>query len=265
MPSAVPTDKFMAQIAFKYALNYEFVTANDGGNQIFQYLPKAIADSLNITVDQVINYGIRGVDTAAYKHWITTLAVFMIPKDLNTTLALKVQQPASEFYHNPDPTVEQLTAIVDSTWPLQYGMLPGDKSPSSTYDPQGPATNQASYGGAMGGDIGASRKVNPMSAGIAASAVLAAGAYGAAMIFVARRYRKKKMMHQRSSSVPSTNRYTYGSVAGPAWMSGARNGRLTPGGPGSRGSRGSSSSNGRSIRTQQISAPVMAENSLGWN
>jgi hypothetical protein len=264
---------FLGQIAFDYGLNYNFVASSQGSNQIFTFLREAIAQAIGVPTDQVINYGLRAADTTQYKGWVTTLAVFMIPQDKNTTLEVQIGQPASKFFHNvdekgnPRKVVNDLTALVDPTWPLPYGSLPdGTTAPDTNQNSQDPASNDVTgQGGALPGDTTGSRKVNPTSAGIATGAVLAAVAYGAAMFFVARRYRNKKAAHRRSSSVPSTSRYTYGSVGGGNWMSGARNGRLTPPGPGSRGSRGSSSSNGRSVRTQQISAPVMAENSLGWN
>lgn len=267
MPAQVPADMFLGQIAFQYGLNYNFVASSGGSNQIFLYLKKAIAQAIKVNEDDVVNYGLRAVDTTQYKGWVTTLAVFMIPKDKNTTLEVQLTQPASSFFHNrEDDTVNQLTNLVDPTWPLPYGKYP-DGSSTNQYNAgdQSTGTSDPSHGGALPGDTTGSRKVNATSAGIATGAVLAAVAYGAAMFFVARRYRNKKAAHSRSSSVPSTGRYTYASVSGANWMSGARNGRLTPIVPGSRGSRGSSSSNGRSIRTQQISAPVMAENSLGWN
>ncbi|KAF1980168.1 hypothetical protein BU23DRAFT_444673, partial [Bimuria novae-zelandiae CBS 107.79] len=274
MPTAVPEDMFLGQIAFDYGLNYNFVASNGTSGQIFVYLKQAIAQAIEVDVDDVVNYGLRAADTTQYKGWVTTLAVFMIPKDKNTTLETQLGQPASKFYHNvdadgnPHEVVNQLTSLVDPTWPLPYGKLPDGTG--------APATNQnnpsdlnpsdvTGHGGALPGDTTGSRKFNATGAKIAVGAVVGAIAYGAAMFLVARRYRNKRAAHRRSSSVPSTSRYTYGSVGGGNWMSGARNGRLTPIAPGSRGSRGSSSSNGRSIRTQQISAPVMAENSLGWN
>jgi hypothetical protein len=75
-------------------------------------------------------------------------------------------------------------------------------------------------------------------------------AYGAAMILVARRFKKKRQSHRRSSSVQT---------GGDGWMSGPYNPEN------SRASQGSGDTSGRSVRTQQISAPVMSENSLGWN
>jgi hypothetical protein len=248
-------------------LNWPFVCANDGGTQIFGYLPKAIYEALNVTEDKVIMQGLKPLDTSSYTGFVTTLALFWMPSDLAGTLQAQLRNPPDAFWHNKNETVQQLTDLVNSAIPLQAGSLPGDGSPSLTDDPASQQTGGAQNGGALGGDIGGSHKVQPKSVGIGVGAVVGALAYGSAMFFVARRYRNRRLAHQRTSSVPSSGRFTYGSTqaAGPAWMSGARNGRLTPSGPGSRGSRGSSSSNGRSIRTQQISAPVMAENSLGWN
>jgi hypothetical protein len=267
VPSDYPTNSFMGQVCFKWPLNYPFVSANDGGNQIFKFLPKAIADGLNITQAEVHNIGLKPLDTTAFSGFITTLALFTIPSDLQGKLAAQLRNPADPFWHNQDQTVNDLTNLINTACPLPAGKLPGDSS-SPNQAAGGPAaTNSggAGDGGALGGDINASRPVNASAAGIATGAIVGAIAYGAAMFFVARRYRNKRAAHQRSSSVPSTgSRMTYGSIPGgaAAWMHGARNGRITPG---SLGSRGSDISQGRSVRTQQISAPVMAENSLGWN
>jgi len=257
----------MGQICFKWPLNYPFVSANDGGQQIFHYLPQAIADGLNISVSEVHNLGLKPLNTMEYQGFITTLALFTIPQDLETKLAAQLRNPADSFWHNSDETVNRLTEQINTACPLPAGNYPGNGGAPA--DPAvGPGatspTGGNGDGGAMGGDIGASRKVNSTSAIVASSAIVGAIAYGAAMFFVARRYRNKRLAHQRSSSVPSDGRMTYGSIPGgaTAWMHGARNGRMTPG---SRGSQGSSASQGRSVRTQQISAPVMAENSLGWN
>jgi hypothetical protein len=270
-PGGVPTDiasdsNFMGQVCFKWQLNYPFVSANDGGKQVFHYLPMAIADGLNITQSDVRILGLKPLDTTRYQGFITTMALFTIPKDLQGKLAAQLRNPADPFWHNKDSTVNDLTNLINTACPLPAGKLPGDSSsPNQAGDPASTPSGGVGDGGALGGDMGASRPINGSAAGIATGAIVGAIAYGAAMFFVARRYRNKRIAHQRSSSVPSTgSRMTSGSIPGgaAAWMHGARNGRITPG---SRGSRGSSSSQGRSVRTQQISAPVMAENSLGWN
>ncbi|KAL5119169.1 hypothetical protein ACEQ8H_002877 [Pleosporales sp. CAS-2024a] len=268
VPTTYPPNSFMGQICFKWELNYQFVSANDGGNQIFHYLPMAIATALNITMSQVTNIGLKPLDTTSYLGFVTTVALFTIPANLQDKLQAELRNPADVFWHNPDQTVNDLTKLINTACPLPAGQLPADGSANNQAGGGGTTSTGnggSADGGALGGDINASRPVNASAAGIAAGAVCGAIAYGAAMFFVARRYRHKRAAHQRSSSVPSTgSRMTSGSIPGgaAAWMHGARNGRMSPG---SRGSQGSDSSQGHSVRTQQISAPVMAENSLGWN
>jgi hypothetical protein len=263
VPSAMSPDSFMGQVCFKWQLNYPFVSQKDAGRQVFHYLPKAIAGGLNINESQVQNIGLKPLDTTRDQGFITTIALFTIPKDLASKLQAQLRNPADAFWRNEDATVNDLTNLINTACPLPAGRLPGDGTvPNQAGAPGSTTSGGAGDGGVNGNDIGASRPINKSSAGIAAGAIAGAIAYGAAMFFVARRYRNKRIAHQRASSVPSTgSRMTYGSIPGgaAAWMHGARNGRISP------GSRGSSSSQGHSVRTQQISAPVMAENSLGWN
>ena len=128
------------------------------------------------------------------------------------------------------------------------------------------------------------------SVGIGVGACAGAALYAAAMVYVARRYKKKRARHARTPSVPASqpemsqrgSNLTGGGMGG-YFMSGANGhnsgtagrasaavtassgGRSNNSG-GTRGSRNSDhSSNGRSVREQGISAPVMSENSLGWN
>jgi hypothetical protein len=96
--------------------------------------------------------------------------------------------------------------------------------------------------------------------------------YGAAMFIVARRY-KRKRQHRRASSMGSSqaSEMRYTDAGSPAMMGGALMSRefSSYGGaaaPGGRNSHGSGRSGmGGSVRTAAISAPVAAENSLGWN
>ncbi|KAF2748746.1 hypothetical protein M011DRAFT_374965, partial [Sporormia fimetaria CBS 119925] len=266
--SYIPSDMFLGQIGFEWPLNWPFVCRSDGGTQIFEILPIAIAYALNITQDKIFMQGLKPFDTTEYQRFITTLAQFYIPADLSGTLAGKLRVPADDMWFHPNSTIREFTSLINTAFPLSAGGTSEEvQNPILGGSDGDGETPGVAAGGAIGADMGASRKVNPTSAGIATGAVMGALAYGAAMFFVARRYRTRKLSHKRTSSVPTTNRrYTYGSLQGGAFMSGARGpGRFSFGGRDSRGSRGSSSSQGRSVRTQQISAPVMAENSLGWN
>jgi hypothetical protein len=263
---APPPNAFLGQFGFKWPLNYPFVLENDGGNQIFEYLPPAIADALGIKVEDVTMQGLKPFDTTQFQGFITTLALFYIPADLNGTLSAQLRNPQDPLWHNKNDTVRALTNLINTAFPLPAGLTPDDNTVTTPGSPESENTGGAQDGGPMGPSMNTSSKVNATSAGIATGAVMGAIAYGAAMFFVARRYRNKRLAHQRANSVPSapnSSRYTYGSMQGRSsiFMSGGRGpGRFTPGGRNSRSSRGSSS-----IRTQQISAPVMAENSLGWN
>ncbi|CRK36470.1 hypothetical protein BN1708_007069 [Verticillium longisporum] len=88
------------------------------------------------------------------------------------------------------------------------------------------------------------------------------------MFLIARRYKRKKQAHRRASSISGTSsdmRYT--GTGSPAMMGGAlmsRDFSNYGGVAGGRDSHGSGQT-GNSGRTAKISAPVAAENSLGWN
>ena len=89
------------------------------------------------------------------------------------------------------------------------------------------------------------------------------------MFIIARRYKKKKQAHKRSSSVMSNSEMRQAGGS-PPLMGGALLSRDFTGYGGvagnTRDSQGSGRSGGQnSARTANISAPVAAENSLGWN
>ncbi|KAF4512761.1 hypothetical protein G6O67_000105 [Ophiocordyceps sinensis] len=117
-------------------------------------------------------------------------------------------------------------------------------------------------------------KPTPQSSAITGSIVVGAVGfsvmYGAAMFIIARRYKRKKQSHGRSNSVANSQNSSemgYTGGASPALMGGGLVSReYINYGAGGRDSRGSGRSGmGNSGRTANISAPVAAENSLGWN
>lgn len=294
MPPA-PDNTTLIQIGFNYGLNYAFVVkTDDSAAQIFQYLPMGLASGLAIPVEKVRMNALMPFDTSHTLSFITTLAQAYIPADLVNQLQLDLHNPASNIYQNGDATVQQLMAMINPTIPI----LPGANLEEGTRDalpsynnPSGESTSSNPRGGGapIGGDSGSSQKVNRTSVGIGVGAVAGAAVYAAAMFYVARRYRKKRASHSRTSSVPTAALGEMSQRGSPAlsgggmgsyFMSGANgrgsasspsgsnNGRGNSYGSGSggRGSRNSGGSgNNRSVREQGISAPVMAENSLGWN
>lgn len=243
--------------------------------QIFKYLPQGIADGLTIPLANVTMQTLRAYDTTADLHYITTLALFFIPSQQMDLLQLDLHTPAHHIYNNTDDSVKTMMSMINPAIPLTGDYLLGtpaapgggndDSSTSSNPDP-------ANEGVPIGG-VDNSSPVRGKSVGIAAGVLCGAAAYGAAMFFVARRYRKRKQSHGRSPSmmnspVLSGASHDYMGGANTALMSGGRGDgdrSLTPhnGYYYERHSRGSghSGSTGR----HQISAPTNAENSLGWN
>jgi hypothetical protein len=251
--SQKPANTTLIQIGFTHELNYAFVSSNPASaGQIFSYLPLGVKWGLAVAENtpeakDTRMYNLQPYDTSKTMGYITTLALMYISSDALNQLAVDLHTPNSPLYNNPDPTIATLMSFINPTIPLIAGQPLDGTAPTTS----APATTSAgAAGGAapFGGDSQNTEKVR--TSAIALGLPITAGVvlYGAAMALVARRYRKRRNAHRRSSSLSSE----------PAWMSGARSGY-------SRNSRGSASSQGRSIRTQQISAPVMAGNSLGWN
>lgn len=163
-----------------------------------------------------------------------------------------VKNPVSKFYHQPDESVNTLFSMIDPTISIWPNGPPGTEG---TTDGKGSGNGNGNEddNGDGNGDGGASgsSSARPSSVGIGVGVVAGAAAYGAGMFWVARRYRKKRQLHQRSSS--TVEQMSEGRGGGSVFAAGGRM------------SRNSQVSRGGSARTQMISAPVMAENSLGWN
>ena len=267
-PVKQPDNTDMIQIGFKYPLNYKFVwTHDESQQQIFKYLPLGISYGLNIEVSNVTMQTLRAWDTTQDLHYITTLAIAWIPSGLVETLGLLVQTQTSRFYNNPDSSTNTLLSMINNALPIA-----ADNSTDGMDTPYGAMPTSTSSvktnGAPIGGSIGASAPVKPSAIGIGVGITCGAAVYGAAMFFVARRYKKRRQSHLRSPSMYSSPVMSHigpDAGAGTALMSGGIDRSISPyhdedGRAGSRGS-GRSGSTGR----QQISAPVMAENSLGWN
>jgi len=260
-----PNDTALVQVGFNYGLNYPFVSTTPGSaNQIFEFLPQGIAYGLGITSDQVVMHALEPYDTTKDLGYITTLALFNLPSDVVNQMAVELHTPVSKLYQHPNPSVQTLMGMINPSFAVLAGQ-PLDGTRPTNADPAATTSATANDGGApLGGDSGMSMPVKTTSVGIGLGVAAGAVVYGAAMVYIARRYKQRKSRHQRASSVPTTE-YGYASGGAGAWMSGARGPGRGSGGRDSRNSGNSGSSNGRSVRTQQISAPVMSENSLGWN
>lgn len=219
---------------------------------------------MNQSATEVVMQYLQPYNTLDSLDYITTLALAYIPSDHVNTLSVNLLNPNSDLYKNSNPSVSTLMGMIDSSIPLLPGSaMQGGGTPINSANGAATTSNSGeSNNGAPGStDGGGSSSVRPSSVGIAVGAVAGAAVYGAAMFLVARRYKKKKAGHQRSSSVQS------GQV-----RAGEQSNLMVAGARGSYGTRfgGRTSQNSdrsgsnRSGRTY-ISPPVMAENSLGWN
>lgn len=272
-PSGIPDappDTTLIQVGFLYPLNYAFVVSTPMSSaQVFEFLPAGIANGLGLSASDVTMHSLIPYDTSNDLGYITTLALAYIPNSFETTLSNAVKTPLSALYSSTDSSISTMMNYINPA----IGIIPGsgldDGSSTGTSGAKSAATSTAS---SNNNDIfntdeqNTTSKVAGTTAGAVVGAVGGAAAYGAAMFFIARRYKKKRASHRRASSLTNPNEMRY--TGSPALMGGAP---MMSGGRGSAGvmpdgrdSRGSGRT-GNSARTAQISAPMMAENSLGWN
>lgn len=268
-----PLGSTLIQISFLYAENYEFIATQPlAAAQIFRFLPEALAHagSFNLNDGQIVMHSIVPYDTIEPLGYITSQALVYYPSDAVEQLRLDVKIPQSDLYTNNNDLVRNLTREINTAIDIILGSTldgsggdAGDNggNPTDTGRPNNDPFNGGSQEGTTSGQKG-------MAAGIAVGAASVAGAYGAAMFIIARRYKKKKQAHKRSSSVLSHSEMRQ--TPSPALMGGALLSRDFTGYGGvagnTRDSQGSGRSGGNtSARTANISAPVAAENSLGWN
>jgi hypothetical protein len=248
--------------------------------QIFTYLPKGIAYGLEIKESDVIMHSLQPYDTSRTLNYITTLALAYIPTKVVSNLGIMIHVPVSRLYKNPSEPVDVIMSSINPSIPITVGSGLDGSGPAAPVGGDGSSpTPGGGKDGSKGNGIFDSNADNQtpgakgMTAGIATGAVVAAAAYGAAMFFIARRYKKRKLSHRRARSLmnPAEMMEARGSPAlpGGVYMSGGRqstgSGESGSGSSEDRHSRGSGRSAGNSARTAQISGPMMAENSLGWN
>lgn len=277
-----PDDNIFIQIGFNYGFNYPFVAKNNNAAaQIFRLLPEALAFAGSIESHRVRVTKLMPMNTMNTLGYWTTLAVVSYPEAYVQSLRLDVKSANSPLYNNPTPLVYNLTMQINPAIDIILGStISGEGAGGETGSNPNNAGNNADPF-TNNNNTNQSSQQRGTTAGIVGGAVAVAAAYGAAMFVIARRYKRKKQAHRRASSIsgsPSdmqqmgggspalmggallSRDFTgYGGVAGGAAAAGA-------GAPGGRDSHGSARSGmGLSSRTAYISAPVAAENSLGWN
>lgn len=214
---------------------------------------------------------LKPYNTLGTLEYITTLAIAYIPTDMVEPLRLGLMNPNSQLYRNPSLPVKTLMDMIDPSIPLLAGQTLNDGSTINGDGTNADGTGDDGSGGPIGSDAESSAPVRPSSVGIALGVAVGAAVYGGAMLLVARRYKQRRSLHKRSSSLIQAGEPRF-MGEGRALMTGARGSAgyntgyrsaTPPGGEPGRDSRNSGRTGG-SGRTY-ISPPVMAENSLGWN
>lgn len=256
-----PKDTTLIQIGFKYPLNYDFVSGNSvAAAQIFQMLPIALAEANGLKVDKVQISKLVPMDTRNSDGFITTLAKLHYPSTMVDALKASLWIPNSKLYNNPSAIVNNLTALINPSIDLTGNN--DDEGVKSTGS--GSNNSNDAFGSGSNDQSSQSSKQRATTAGIVMGAVGLGAMYGAAMFIVARRYKRKRQNHRRSSSISSAGRSEDMQFAGngsPALMGGAL---LSPNNRGTYGGQSQNSMNS-SARTANISPPLATENSLGWN
>lgn len=270
-PVKRPDNTQLIQIGFLYPLNYNFVWQHDESQkQIFKYLPMGIAWGLQIDIENVTMQTLRAWDTTQDLHYITTLALAWIPAGQVDALGLLVHTSASRFYHTPDNSTNTLLSMINTALPITADNSTDGGDPTAFGAVPSETSTMKQGGAPVGDDVGNSHPVRASSVGIGCGVAVGAAVYGAAMFLVARRYKKRRQSHLRSPSLYSSPVMSHvgpDAGAGAALMSGGMGDHRSPSPYHDEDGRGGSRGSGRSASTgrQQISAPVMAENSLGWN
>ncbi len=267
-----PEDTTLIQIGFLYGMNYNFIANNAmAAAQLFQLLPEALSYAGGFDASKVQMRKLVPLNTYQTLGYITTLAIVSYPSEMVETLRMDLKIPTSPLYSNPEQLVYNLTMEINSAIDIILGSYPEDGSaPRESLAPEParprPRTVILSVIRDTSGSQSSTQRGTTVA--IVAGSVFVAAAYGAAMFVIARRYKRKKQAHRRTSSIttPSEMRHT----GSPALMGGAHLSRDFTGSyggvAGGRDSHGSGRSGmGNSGRTACISAPVAAENSLGWN
>jgi hypothetical protein len=269
-PVSQPDGTTEIRVAFGWQLRYQYVLKNyTATKQIFGFMPKIISHSQGVQEADITMLNLAYLDTDASLGFSTTVVHAYIPTTIVQTLQLDIKLPSSLVYHNPNPMAQELAGYINPS----IEIIPGGDAPGApgagVPDPAG------REGTPFDGGAQQSKEQTPQqkgaSVGIAMGVVGLAAAYGAAMFLVARRYKRRKQSHRRASSTVNSSEMRYSGSGNPPMMGGAllsQDFSSYGGVTGARNSQGSGRtgrSTGNSGRTAFISAPVAAENSLGWN
>lgn len=287
----LPADKMEIQITFDYGFNWGFTVGSAPATaQLAKFVPMILARQANINESEIQFRRMLPLDLQDTLGYVATRIILPYPKDLVPKLRVAMHIPTEPLFNHEHELARNISEHINTAVDILVGstLTGGGNNPNN---PGGGSNPNDVFNNGGGSEPSASQRGT--TAGIAVGAVAVAAAYGVAMFLIARRYKRKKSLHRRTSSMgthPSTMRQT--DTSSPALMGGALLSRdfthnygaaaagagagvaaagagaviLSGNQPGGRDSQGSGRSGGQnSGRSAYISAPMAAENSLGWN
>jgi hypothetical protein len=251
------------------SLNYPFVVNSSVTvAQIFQVLPIAISYALQIPVSDVV---VRSLQPYPMSTYTATVALLWVPEDEVNTLQVELLATNSRLYNQQDPTAQQLVELIDPTIPLLSGTssttsaTTSSGAPSSNSDSDSSSNSQDLSGSLDSGNSNtdsssddstssSSTSSTAKQVGIGIAAASGAIFYSALMFFGAKRFRRQSAEaqtergHRRVSSITGERTDSPAASSLPFAVQ--------------QSYRSSKASSGRAVRPQNISAPLMTENSL---
>lgn len=248
-----PSNSTLIRIGFLESLNYPFVVQNSVTvAQIFQVLPLAVSYALQVPGSEVT---VRSLQPYPVSSYIATVALLWIPQDQVNSLQIQILATNSRLYSQSDPTAQQLVNLIDPTIPLLADSATANAGTSSAGTSNSDSNSNLSDSGANSGSLdngpsqdsstSSSATVKQLAIGIGAAA--AAIGYAALMFLGARRFRRQSALGQIEGRHSRVSSITGERAASP---------------PFAQSYRSSGGSSGRAVRGQNISAPLMTENSL---
>lgn len=266
-----PDGAIAVYIGFSSRLNYVFVSDNlDAASSIIALLPRALADAGDMSAADIPVNALVPYDTRQQWGYITTLAKIYYPATLVDKLQVDVSTPTSKLYNNLDSVVRNLTVFINPRIDVRGNIKLG--GPTTTTGPTLTSSTGSNNDAFAANNTGEqSSKQRATTIGIATGAVGGSMMCGAILVWLSSRYKRRKLAFQRLNPVArapdgdcSSSMYCSG-----LWHveSGAYNLRhgLQSGEKLGKTPSGTTKTSERSTHSMpKISAPIRAENSLGW-
>ena len=213
----------------------------------------ANAYALQIPGSDVVVQSLQPYSTSQYT---ATVALLWIPSDQLDSLQVQILATNSRLYSQSDSTAQQLVELIDPTIPLVADTSSSSAAGPSSGTPSQDGSTDLSNSGPNGGSLDSVQiqDTSSTSSPIGKQAAIGAGAAAAAIVYAALMFLGAKKFRQQSAQAQLDRRHhtRVSSITG----------KRPASPPFAQSYRSSGASSGRAVRGQNISAPLMTENSL---